>query len=184
MSESDQYRALRHALEHSGSAQEPAEVHGTLCGMLCMHENADPAAAVAVEGGRDAGLAEPLAALRELTLERLFDSEAGFMPILPGDDEDASLAERVRALARWCAGFVYGLASGGGLDLSCLSDEVREVVEDLTELSRAALTPDEAGTDAAERDYAELVEYVRVGAQLVFLELRPARGPGESERLH
>jgi hypothetical protein len=181
MSESDQYRALRHALERSGSAQEPAEVHGTLCGMLCMHENADPAAAV--EGEREAGLSEPLAALRELTLERLFDSDAGFMPILP-DDEDASLTERVRALARWCAGFVYGLASGGGLDLSQLSDEVSEVVEDLTELSKAVLMPDEAETEAAERDYAELVEYVRVGAQLVFLELRPARGSGESERLH
>lgn len=181
MSESDQYRALRHALDNSGSVQEPAEVHGTLCGMLCVHENADPEAAVEAEQGTD--LAEPMAALRELTLERLFDSDAGFAPILPGD-EDASLAERVRALARWCAGFVYGLASQGELDMSRLSEEVREVVEDLTELSKATLTPEEAETDAAEHDYAELVEYVRVGAQLVFLELRPARGSGESERLH
>lgn len=181
MSESDQYRALHHALSRSGSVQDPAEVHGTLCGMLCMHENADPAAAVEAERGADLG--EPLAALRELTLESLFDSDAGFTPILPGD-EDAPLSQRVQSLARWCAGFVYGLASRGELDFARLSDEVREVIEDLTELSKATLALDEVGTEAAERDYAELVEYVRVGAQLVFLELRPARDTGESERLH
>lgn len=181
MSEADQYRALRHALSRSGSVQDPAEVHGTLCGMLCMHENADPAAAVDAESGADLG--EPLAALRELTLESLFDSDVGFAPILPGDD-DAPLQERVRALANWCAGFVYGLASRGELDFTGLSEEVREVVEDLTELSKATLALDEAGTEAAERDYAELVEYVRVGAQLVFLELRPARDTGHGERLH
>ena len=181
MSEADQYRALRYALSQSGSVQDPAEVHGTLCGMLCMHENADPMAAVEAEPGAE--LDEPLAALRELTLESLFDSDAGFAPILPGDD-DTPLLERVRALARWCAGFVYGLASRGELDFGRLSDEAREVIEDLTELSKATLTPDEENTEAAERDYAELVEYVRVGAQLIFLDLRPGRDAGESERLH
>lgn len=181
MSEADQYRALHHALTQSGSVQDPAEVHGTLCGMLCMHENADPAAAVEAERGAD--LREPLAALRELTLESLFDSDAGFKPILPGD-EDAALSERVRALARWCAGFAYGLASHGDLNFAELSDETREVIQDLTELSKATLAEDEAETEGAEQDYAELVEYVRVGAQLVFLELRPARDTGHGERLH
>lgn len=181
MSEADQYQALRHALKQVGSSQDPAEVHGTLCGMLCVRDDADPAAAV--DAGLGAGMTEPLAALRELTLERFFDSDAGFAPILPGDD-DASLETRVQALARWCGGFVYGLASQGELDMGLLSEEVREVVEDITELSKATLTPEESGTDAAERDYAELVEYVRVGAQLIFLELRPARGADERERLH
>lgn len=181
MSEADQYRALHHALSQSGSVQDPAEVHGTLCGMLCMHENADPAAAVEAERGAD--LHAPLAALRELTLESLFDSDAGFTPILPGDD-DAALPRRVQSLARWCAGFVYGLASHGDLDFAGLSEEAREVIQDLTELSKATLALDEAETEAAERDYAELVEYVRVGAQLIFLEMRPARDTGDNERLH
>lgn len=181
MSQSEQYQALRYALDRSGSSQDPAEVHGTLCGMLCVHENADPVAAVE-DAAAGPELKEPLAALRELTLERLFDSEAGFTPILPGD-EDASLKQRVQSLSSWCAGFVYGLASQGELDMAQLSDEVRELVEDFTELSKAELTPDEGESDAAERDYAELVEYVRVGAQLIFLELRP-RDSGQSERLH
>lgn len=182
MSTATQYDALQHALREHGSVQEPAEVHGTLCGILCVHDDADPSQAL--EDAQELGLDTAMRALREVVLEALFDSESGFMPMLPGD-EAAPLDDRVQALARWCSGFVYGLASQPEFDLQGLSGEVREVIQDLTELGRATLTSDDASAEAAERDYAELVEYVRVGAQLVFLELRPARhADAQRERLH
>lgn len=174
------YDGLRDTLSRHGSVQEPAEVHGTLAGMLCVREDADPVAAL--EDGSESALSEAMAALREVTLEGLFDPQSGFSLLLP-DDDRASLDQRVQALARWCSGFVYGLASTGDFDLDGLPGEVREVVEDLTELGRAALTSEDATAEQAERDYAELVEYVRVGVQLVFLELRPDRG-NAGERLH
>ena len=118
-----------------------------------------------------------------MTLEGLFDPDLSFQPLLPADDVD--LERRVQALARWCAGFLYGLSADGSFDINNLSGEVREVVNDLTELSRAGLTAEDADNESAEADYAELVEYVRVGVQMVFLELQPGReGPTRRESLH
>lgn len=148
--------------------------------MLCVHEDADPGEAL--DDREELNLDEAMKALREITLEALFDSEMGFHPLLPGDK--APLQERVVALGRWCSGFVYGLASQEAFDLEGLSDEVQEIIRDLTELGRVGLGEAEAGSESAESDYAELVEYLRVGVQLIFLELRPARSEPPRARLH
>ena len=64
--------------------------------------------------------------------------------------------------------------------------DVGEIVRDFTEISRA--TGDEAEADESnEQAYAELVEFIRVGAQVVFEELLPLRRrefPASSQRLH
>src|SRR5699024_10455350 len=103
--------------------------------------------------------------------------------------DESALETRVYALSRWCSGFLFGLASQAGdgaeFDLSRLSGEASEVVKDLTELSRVGLTEEDSRGEAAEADYAELVEYTRVGVQMIFMELRPKRqGPETKERLH
>lgn len=185
MSQATVFNALKHGLEAASAVQNPADVHGTLTGMLCVNENADVTAALD-DDATDA-LREALAALREMTLEGLFDPDLGFEPLLPDDDDE--LEGRVQALARWCAGFLYGIASqqgeSGELDMSQLSAEVREVVNDLSQLSRAGLTAEDDDAEGAEADYAELVEYVRVGVQMIFMEFRPAhKGPETRERLH
>ena len=136
MSIATQYNALQHALHERGAVQEPAEVHGTLCGMLCVNENTNPSEAL--EDADELGLAAPLAALREVVLEALFDSQAGFMPMLPSDD-NTPLEARVKALARWCSGFVYGLACQPEFDMKGLSEEVQEVIRDLTEFWNCGL---------------------------------------------
>lgn len=181
MSQSDIFNALEQGLEQAGSVQRPGETHGTLTGMLCIDNDQPPAAAV--DDVEAENLATALNALREITLEGLFDPDLSFTPLLPDDDE-TSLDRRVAALARWCAGFLFGLSYSGSFSPDQLSAEVREVVTDLTELSKAELTADE-DAESAEADYAELVEYVRVGVQMIFLELRPQReGPQTQETLH
>lgn len=181
MSQSDIYNALQHGLTQAKSVQTPGEVHGTLTGMLCVDNEADPSGAL--DDVQSEMLDQALAALREMTLEGLFDPDLSFTPLLP--DDEAPLEQRVTALARWCASFLFGLSRAGALDMQRLSEEVREVVNDLTELSRAGLTAEDSEAETAEADYAELVEYVRVGVQMVFLELQPKReGPVARERLH
>lgn len=184
MSPSTVYDALAQGLTRAGAIQNPADVHGTLTGMLCVNDNANPLAALDDEP--DESIREALSALREMTLEGLFDSDLSFAPLLP--DDEVALTARVHGLARWCSGFLYGLASQQGetedFDLSRLSPEAGEVIKDLTELSRVGLS-DEDSDESAEVDYAELVEYVRVGVQMIFMELRPKReGPETRERLH
>lgn len=179
------YDALAHGLTQAGAVQNPADVHGTLTGMLSIDNEAD--ALGALDDDASDALRQALPVLREMTLEGLFDPNMGFMPLLP--DDEAALETRVQALARWCAGFLYGLGSqqGGGeeFDLWRLSGEAREVLNDLSQLARAGLTAEDSDAESAEADYAELVEYVRVGVQMIFLELRPKReGPETRERLH
>ncbi len=175
------FNALQHGLQQAESVQTPGEVHGTLTGMLCIDN--ETVGVRALDDVENDSLDTAMDALREMTLEGLFDPDLSFRPLLPDDEVD--LERRVVALARWCAGFLYGLSSDGEFDLSRLSAEVREVVADLTELSRAGLTAEDSDAESAEADYAELVEYVRVGVQMVFLELQPKReGPVRRESLH
>ena len=55
-----------------------------------------------------------------------------------------------------------------------LNGDVGEIVRDFTEISRA--TGDDADADESnEQAYAELVEFIRVAAQVVFEELLPLR---------
>jgi len=181
MSQDNIFEALQVGLTQARSVQTPGEVHGTLTGMLCMDNSAS--ASRAVEDVEDDTLDTALDALREMTLEGLFDPDLSFRPLLPADEVE--LEQRVQALARWCAGFLYGLSSSGDFQVDSLSDEVQEVVNDLTELSRAGLTAEDSDDESAEGDYAELVEYVRVGVQMVFLELQSKRdGPTHGESLH
>ena len=97
-----------------------------------------------------------------------------FQPLLPEDVR--SLDERTGALVTWCQGFLYGLGSGAGAtqDVLDLPGDVGAVVTDIMAISRAAVDP-EQGEEANEAAYAELVEFVRVGVQVVFEELAPLR---------
>jgi uncharacterized protein YgfB (UPF0149 family) len=169
------YTELADALERLGSPEEASEYHGTLCGALCVQDAAEfnPVDLIDadLEEYRPDATAEAL--LKHLgirTLKALTSSDMNFAPLLPGDE--LPLATRVQALTLWCQGFLYGLSSRKKIDLANCSEELREIVHDLAQFTQAGL---EAGDneEIEETAYTELVEYIRVGAQLVFLELNP-----------
>lgn len=174
-----EYQDVHRCLSAAGASSGAAEVHGSLCGMLCARGK--PGAPQLLDVDADRELASMLAALRERTLEHLADPDFAFTPLLPSDE--VPLSQRVAALAAWCGGFGYGLAAQEELDAAQWSPQVREVVQDFTAICRVGLDEDDRTAEDAEQDYAELVEYVRVGAQLVFLELRAA-APEPAPRLH
>src|SRR3546814_3918507 len=89
----------------------------------------------------DAQARAVFAALREVTVETLQDSDMVFDLLLP--DDDAALVPRVRALGAWCEGFLFGLASRPGLDLKKLTEEAQEIIRDFTEFTQAAVGDDE-----------------------------------------
>ena len=179
MKESLRYDELADALARLGFKQEPAEYHGALCGALCVREPAEIDPLRLLEGGisgdSQAAPAQALHRLRGESVDAFTDSELGFAPLLPDDEED--LSRRVRALGAWCEGFLYGLASGKPLSMKSVSPEMKEIVSDFTEFTKAGVGDDE-DEELEETAYAELVEYIRVGAQLIFMELHeraPAR---------
>jgi len=185
MSESLRYDQLSDALVRLGYTQDAAEYHGALCGALCVKppEEIDPLRLLESSGapsdhGADAGQA--LSDLRGQSAEALSSTEMAFNPLLP--DDHAELPVRVRALSAWCEGFLYGLSTRPGLNLKRASSEMLEIIRDFTEFTRA-VTYEEDDADIEETAYAELVEYIRVGVQLVYLELRQ-RAEKRKARLH
>ena len=170
------FKAFEDVLATAGSLADAAEAHGSLCGALCamspysMHDWINE---IVPDG---AALSDESAAM----IERVFTATATsfgeqgmeFEPLLPDDEQP--LNGRANALALWCTGFLYGLGTGHISDLEALNGDVGEIVRDFTEISRA--TGDDADADESnEQAYAELVEFIRVAAQVVFEELLPLR---------
>ena len=171
MKEPLRYDELADALARLGFKQEPAEYHGALCGALCVREPGEIDPLRLLEGGKGAeagDAAQALTRLRGESAESFVDSELGFEPLLPDDDEE--LPRRVRALGAWCEGFLFGLATGKPISMKSVSPELKEIVSDFTEFTKAGVGDDDDG-EIEENAYAELVEYIRVGAQLIFMEL-------------
>jgi uncharacterized protein YgfB (UPF0149 family) len=172
------FEDVERALAAGGSAVRAAEAHGCLCGALCARRVylpsewleeilADPDDETSVDV--DAG---PLADLHERSGADLAGIEFEFSPLLP--DDDVPIQERVAALGEWCQGFLYGFGSAGTIPPSALSEEVQEFIKDVAELTRVdADGADDA--DAEEEAYAELVEYIRVGVQIVYDQLAGIR---------
>lgn len=182
------FKDFEDVLAAAGSMADAAEAHGLLCGALCStspYRMQDWINEILPDG---ATLSDESAAI----IERVFTATATsfgeqgmeFEPLLPDDEQP--LNGRASALALWCTGFLYGLGAGQISDLGALKGEVGEIVRDFTEISRATGS-DADGDESNEQAYAELVEFIRVAAQVVFEELLPLRRqvyPTTQPRLH
>ena len=192
MEQSINHDELDAALKQCGASWDAGQAHGLLCSRL------------AVRGG-DAGIdwleqvlegSNPdntlrrecesmldtlyMSTHRQLT-ERMFD----FKPLLP-DDFDSTIV-RADAIARWCEGFLHGLVSGSpddNLKEWLSSEPLSEIINDMLQLTRAS-ADQEADDETNDSAYTELVEYLRVAAQLTYEELAEFRSPlPASEVLH
>ena len=170
------FKDFEDVLATAGSLADAAEAHGSLCGALCSMSPYKMQDWVNEILPDRAALSDESAAM----IERVFTATATsfgeqgmeFEPLLP--DDESPLNGRANALALWCTGFLYGLGTGHISDLEALNGDVGEIVRDFTEISRA--TGDDAEADESnEQAYAELVEFIRVAAQVVFEELLPLR---------
>jgi uncharacterized protein YgfB (UPF0149 family) len=181
------FAEIQRVLVEERSLTEAAEAHGTLAGSLCtaVGFRFEDWLLEILPDGR--GRPESTSALRELytdTWDSLEGLRMEFHPLLPEDEEP--IGARTAALAQWCHGFLYGLGSNAIPDAAGIPGEVGEVVRDFTEITHA----DVDGTDSEEQNenaYAELVEFVRVGVQLVFDEfagLRAQAAAPPQEPLH
>jgi uncharacterized protein YgfB (UPF0149 family) len=168
------------ALTAGGSTAHAAEAHGCLCGALCARRVYLPAEWLeellpdGPEPGTTSTLttAGPLRSLFEHSRAVLEAREMEFEPLLPPDD--AALDERVEALGAWAQGFLYGFGAAGPFKRGTLSTEVTEVLTDFAEVARAGGVGSESA-EVEEGALAELVEFVRVGVQLIYDELTDLR---------
>ncbi len=157
------YEEFERVLSDSGSFTAAGEAHGTLCGALCAmatYRIEDWVGELLPENRNPDDAIDPLF---ELVYTETYQAISGqgmeFAPLLP--DDDAPIAARATALGEWCQGFLYGLGAGRIASAQELPNDLREIVRDLTEISRAS-ADEKDSLETNEQAYAELMEFVRV----------------------
>lgn len=182
MDELVDHDVLDDALRRCGASWDAAQTHGLLTGRLAVAGvAAGPEWLVRVLEGSDESNAlreecqKMLDALYQSTFWQLSERLSEFTPLLPDDSSDAD--ERTAAMAHWCEGFLHGLVSakhGDELRDRLAAEPMSDIIRDMLHITRAEVdsATDEETNEAA---YAELVEYLRVAAQLAYEELSDIR---------
>jgi yecA family protein len=177
------------ALKGCGASWDAAQTHGLLSGWLAIAgaesgfewlsqvlEGADPASPSRGE------CEQLLSTLFETTYRQLSERLSEFEPLLPDDQDSTSV--RAAALGHWCEGFLHGLVSsthGDALKERLSTEPLADIIKDMLQITRATAGEDSGG-ETDEEAYAELVDYLRVAAQLAFEELVELRhGPAGDE---
>jgi uncharacterized protein YgfB (UPF0149 family) len=171
------YDEIERVLAVARPIPELAEAHGTLVGALCAapeYRLEDWISEILPEGPADPAVTATLRRVFLGTGQALGDGNMEFEVLLPADDR--AIGQRAEALGAWCQGFLYGLGSSQIGDSSKLPGEAGEFVRDLMEITRVGVDLEDT-EESNERAYAELVEFVRVGVQLLFEDLAPLRAP-------
>ncbi len=182
MEEKVTFDVLDSTLRRCGASWDAAQSHGLLTGRLAtlgvpagpdwllqVLEGTDEANALRTECQRVLDL------LYRATYWQLSVRLPEFEPLLPGDEDDVAL--RTEALGHWCEGFLHGLVSAEHSDAlrkRLAAEPLSDIIRDLLQITRAGLD-DESDEEDNESAYVELVEYVRVAAQLCYEELADLR---------
>jgi len=165
---------------------DPSGFHGFLCGRLCC--GTMPLETLIKTSTSWLGLTEeqgeaaenPLRDFYEEALTSLEDITFIFQPILP--DDELPLPERLVAVGAWCSNYISGLGEGMSSEFE-VSEDAKEALEDIAAIGQVSVDFDSEDEDG-ERDYAELVEYIRIAVQLIFSDLHPEAGSDAEPTIH
>jgi yecA family protein len=181
--------ALDAALRRSGANWDAAQTHGLLAGQLAIggSDGGFEWLTQVLEGTNEADAlraecAELLSDLFEMTYRQLAERLSEFKPLLP--DDETSMSDRTAALGRWCEGFLHGLVSrehGADLKERLSAQPLADIIKDVLEITRAT-TDEDADSESEEAAFVEIVEYVRVAAQLTYEELADFRHKAVDEK--
>ena len=169
------YRSMDNWLVDQNSDIRASEVQGLLAGLMAANLQVRPeeyVARLAEYADLQPGMLTQIAEMLETLYGELHESWSGmgldFEMLLPEDDE--LIEERAEALGAWCESFLAGLGLSGELSNDQqLSEDVRQALEDLSEIARIEADGDD---ESLEKAFADVSEHVRLAALLVATELR------------
>jgi len=175
---------LEDALRQCGSNWDASQTHGLLSGRLAIagSDSGFDWLSQVLEGTEQADTIRDecesmLGQLFEVTYRQLTERQSGFEPLLPSEDDGTAVC--ATALAHWCEGFLHGLVAahnGDELKTRLAAEPLADIIRDMLQITRASADEDD-DTESDDSAYTELVEYVRVAAQLVYEELADLRHP-------
>lgn len=176
------HHLLDDALKRCGSSWSAGQVHGLLCSRLSVAgadgakrwfeqvlDETDPHNALRQD------CESMLDTLCQATWRQLVERQSEFEILLPDDADSTSI--RAAAMGQWCEGFLHGLVSekhSEELKNRLGAEPLADIIRDMAQITRAAAADDD-DEEEEENAYAELVEYLRVAAQLTYEELADFR---------
>ena len=170
------------ALRRCGASWDASQSHGVIAARIAVEGQAAlPGVAQVILEGTDPANAlrreceQLLGELFESTYDALASRQSGFSPLLPDDTDSAD--RRTEAIAHWSEGYLHGLVSAGhseDVKGRLGAEPIADIIKDMLEITRAVVGEDESD-ESSEAAYAEIVEYLRVAAQLIFEELDETR---------
>jgi len=156
----------------AGLTLNPSELHGSVVGMLAAafnpttQEQADTALlllekalGVDLQGDVVVFVHRLIAATRSAITDTAF----AFRPLLPDDDDP--IDQRLLSLGRWVSGFLTGFTQAVSVHQSAddvIAPTTAEALKDFAAIAQIDAAEEE--TEEAEREFEELIEYVRVAA--------------------
>ena len=159
-----------------------AELHGFLSGQLCALGQVNDVFLrdfldVQLEDDElvDEYYREIQLLINELS-ENIHSMDFEFQLLLPDDDVD--FADRIKALGEWCQGFLSSFSLCIEANSDSLSEQCKEVLEDLTTICRVGV--DEDSNPDEEEALIEVIEFVRVSVMMIFEEINPGVTPGNN----
>jgi len=174
---------LNKLLEDENIVVSAAELHGMIAGLMASGSRTDKREWLLLlvdllnEGERfSPAMEQRIEALQEEIVAGLASPDLNFQLLLPGDEEP--MGERLKALTDWAQAFLAGFGVNQQ-NLAQASDDLREAIEDMAEISR--LSSDHDNDEEDERAYYEVSEYVRITAIMCFNELADVRTPSSPQ---
>lgn len=162
---------LSQLLQRAGVPMSAAEIHGVASGLLCAlaeDVQGDWQQALYSEADMDDALVQECRvatdALLAATAEQLQDDEAfSFDLCLPDEDDLPAYAAGLRD---WCQGFLYGVGVAAPDAQAGLSEDGREALHDMAEISKLDVGAVTGGEQEAAA-LAEVEEYLKIAALTV-----------------
>jgi len=159
---------LANVYTRHGAINHPSELHGLVIGEMTGSLKRTPGDWIslvlehmgvdALNSEQQANVEADLVSFYQQVNETIEKDSSSFHLLLP--DDDYVLTERVESLSVWVRGFLEGLSIAASDKLAKLDSELQEIVRDLVEICNLDARV-ESG-EAAEREFVEIYEYVRV----------------------
>jgi uncharacterized protein len=167
---------LLNAIGQIGSRPDPFDLHGTLCGVLCVRQHQQAKDWIEEFASKASDKEKKkLVYLFKLAQKQLDSPDLDFRLLLPEDEQP--LGKRTEGLASWCRGFLYGLGVGGLAKDTPLDIDAQEFLRDVANIAKAKHHSND-NTSESEAAYYEIVEYLRMGVLLIYESLHSTpRGP-------
>ncbi|GLS92296.1 hypothetical protein GCM10007916_33660 [Psychromonas marina] len=181
------FSQITEILEEAELFTSASELHGILSGFICGGIELDSKSwlthlnDVINEGMGLPPKAKNVAkAIHAQVVNQVTDDGLGFSLLLP--DDDKPLDDRCDAMSQWSQGFLVGFGMvQQALDQS--TEEIKELIKDIRDISQVSLDFEQEDEEF-EIAYAEIVEYLRIGAMLCFNQFSRKPSTPTSKTIH